>query len=166
MGGTRLIATQPGDLLRVVEWEREAGTVEFIIPWKVERHAAALQNADIDHLMVATDAGTVGFVILAGLRDPNESVEFRRIVIAEKGRGRGHGRAAVRAVIQRAFGELRAHRLWLDVKVNNLRARRLYESEGFRYEGILRECLKGPRGFESLALMSLLSSEWESGDRV
>jgi len=41
-----------------------------------------------------------------------------------------------------------AHRLWLDVKEQNTRARAVYEKEGFRYEGTLRECLKGPEGFE------------------
>lgn len=34
--------------------------------------------------------------------------------------------------------------------------RAVYEREGFRYEGTLRECLKGPEGFESLVVMSVL----------
>jgi RimJ/RimL family protein N-acetyltransferase len=59
-----------------------------------------------------------------------------------------------------AFVERRAHRLWLDVKEQNHRARSLYESEGFTLEGVLRECLKGAEGFESLVVMSMLASEY------
>jgi diamine N-acetyltransferase len=58
-----------------------------------------------------------------------------------------------------AFKELQAHRLWLDVKVHNARARSLYKSEGFSEEGLLRECFRGPVGFESLVVMALLHNE-------
>jgi RimJ/RimL family protein N-acetyltransferase len=101
----------------------------------------------------------VGFVLLAGLASPRRSVEFRRLVISEK--GAGYGRAAVRAVARLAFGELKAHRLWLDVKAQNRRARRLYESERFMTEGVLRECLaRADGGYDSLVVMSLLASEY------
>ena len=72
---------------------------------------------------------------------------------------RGYGRAIVRAVKELAFEELRAHRLWLDVKEHNARARALYRSEGFAEEGLLRECLRGPVRFESLIIMALLHHE-------
>jgi diamine N-acetyltransferase len=59
-----------------------------------------------------------------------------------------------------AFDTLTAHRLWLDVKEWNLRARTLYEREGFRYEGTLRECCKETTGYSSLIVMSILESEY------
>jgi len=65
----------------------------------------------------------------------------------------------VRAVKGLAFNELRAHRLWLDVKTHNARARLLYKSEGFPEEGLLRECIRGPVGFEFLVVMALLRHE-------
>jgi RimJ/RimL family protein N-acetyltransferase len=81
------------------------------------------------------------------------------VVVAEK--GVGYGRAAVRAVARLAFEELRAHRLWLDVKAQNARARRLYESEGFMTEGVLRECLaRADGGYDSLVVMSLLATDY------
>jgi len=80
-----------------------------------------------------------------------------RIVVTDK--GKGYGRAAVRAIKRYAFDSLSAHRLWLDVKEHNTRARAVYEKEGFRYEGTLRECRKGPAGFESLVVMSVLEQE-------
>jgi RimJ/RimL family protein N-acetyltransferase len=57
-------------------------------------------------------------------------------------------------------------RLWLDVKESNERARHVYESEGFLVEGILRECLKGEYGFESLVVMSILRDEYDDAQQV
>ena len=87
------------------------------------------------------------------------SIEFRRIVVVRK--GRGFGRSIVRAVKELCFNELQAHRLWLDVKAHNDRARSLYKSENFSEEGLLRECIRGPLGFESLVVMALLHHELE-----
>ena len=55
----------------------------------------------------------------------------------------GYGREAIRLVKKLCFEELSLHRLWLDVFTTNVNAIRLYESEGFQYEGELRECV-GP----------------------
>jgi diamine N-acetyltransferase len=81
-----------------------------------------------------------------------------RIVVND--RGKGYGRAAVRAIKRHAFETLSAHRLWLDVKEQNAWARAVYEKDGFRNEGTLRACLKGPEGFESLLVMSVLEHEY------
>ena len=59
-----------------------------------------------------------------------------------------------------AFEEHGAHRLWLDVKPHNERARALYRSEGFVEEGVLRDALLTGDRFESLLVMSLLRPEW------
>jgi len=59
-----------------------------------------------------------------------------------------------------------AHRLWLDVKSKNARARHLYQSEGFVEEGVMRECLLEDGHFESLVLMSMLRQEFEATHRV
>jgi diamine N-acetyltransferase len=67
----------------------------------------------------------------------------------------------LRLVKAAAFDELGAHRLWLDVKPFNDRARALYRSEGFVEEGVLRGALLEPDGtFQDLVVMSLLRPEW------
>ena len=65
----------------------------------------------------------------------------------------------MRLVIDLAFGELGAHRLWLDVKDFNERAIALYRSEGFVEEGRKRECVLVDGRYESLVLMSMLEHE-------
>ena len=158
MAPLRLRPTTEADLDFVVKAESDPDNRPFIIPWPRHRHVAALRDPDIDH-RIAEDEGRnlVGFVILAGLTNADASVEFRRIVVVSK--RRGFGRAMVRAVKRLAFNELQAHRLWLDVKEHNTRARTLYLSEGFSEEGLLRECIRSQVGFESLVVMALLRHE-------
>ena len=156
----RLRRTAEGDLDFVVAAEGALENRRFVGQWTREEHGAALSNPDLAHFVVeSVDEGrAVGYVIMAGLRDANRSVEFQRVVITEK--GKGYGREVLRAVKRMAFEELKAHRLWLDVREHNERARRLYESEGFVPEGMLRECVSVGEGWESLVLMSVLEQEY------
>ena len=160
MAAVRLRETESVDLDIVIAAERDEENRRFVIPWTRQQHAGTLDDPDCVHRIVerVPDEQTVGFMLLAGLASPHRSLEFRRLVIVDK--RQGYGRAAVRAVKQLAFEQLRAHRLWLDVMQFNHRARRLYESEGFVVEGILRECLLGENGFDSLVVMSMLESEY------
>ena len=152
--------TTTNDLPYVLSAEGDDDNSRFIAVWPEEKHRAALDDTNIAHLIIASkpDSQPVGFVILAGLQGEHRSIEFMRIVVTEK--GKGYGRAAVRAIKRHAFDALSAHRLWLDVKEHNTRARAVYEKEGFRYEGTLRECRKGPEGFASLVVMSVLEHEY------
>lgn len=152
--------TAESDLDFVLAAEGAEENRRFVGRWARAQHREALSNPDLAHLVVESvdDARPVGYVIMAGLLDANRSVEFRRVVITEK--GRGYGREVLRAVKRMAFEELKAHRLWLDVREKNERARRLYESEGFVVEGTLRECVSVEDGWESLVLMSLLEQEY------
>jgi len=156
----RLRRTDETDLDFVVGAESHLDNRSFILPWTRERHRAALSDPDIEHCIVEENAGRrpVGIVILMDLRSPHQSIEFRRLVITEK--GKGYGRAALRLVKDLAFEELGAHRLWLDVMDHNPRARALYESEGFVVEGTLRECVRVDGDFRSLHVLSMLRREY------
>src|SRR5262245_52277548 len=131
--------TRPEDLDFVLDAERDPENARFILPWTREQHARTLADPDVAHHIIefGSPRDRVGFVLLLGLTSPHGSLEFRRIVVTAK--GRGLGRAAVRAVKHFAFEEHKAHRLWLDVMQFNSRARYLYASEGFVEEGVLRE---------------------------
>jgi RimJ/RimL family protein N-acetyltransferase len=154
--------TTDKDLSFVIAAEGDEENRRFITAWPEEKHRAALNDLNIQHLIIESKPGNqrVGFVILAGLQSEHRNIEFMRLVITEK--GKGYGKASVQTIKRHAFETLAAHRLWLDVKEHNTRARALYENEGFRYDGTLRECLKVPEGFESLVVMSLLEQEYRS----
>jgi len=83
----RLRPTTEEDLDFVVNAELDRETAPFIIPWSRDRHAAALGDPDIAHLVAEDGAqNPVGFVILGGLTNADASIEFRRIVVVRKGR--------------------------------------------------------------------------------
>ena len=155
----RLRKTQEQDLDFVFKLEHKPENAAFVSPWSKEQHAQSLRDTDVLHLIIETrQQQPIGYAILAGLNQGHQNLEFRRIVIGEK--GLGFGKAALENIKRLAFEELNAHRLWLDVKDFNTRARQLYVDEGFVVEGVLRECLKVGDRFESLVVMSMLQQEY------
>jgi RimJ/RimL family protein N-acetyltransferase len=162
----RLRRTLEDDLDFVLRAEQSAENRPFVVLWSRAQHLTALTSEDISHLIIEELSGgePVGYIILAGLAEKNQSVEFRRIVVTEK--NKGYGSEALRLIKQLAFERLNAHRLWLDVKETNERARHIYEAEGFVVEGVLRECLKGEDGFESLVVLSVLRDEYDDAQQV
>jgi RimJ/RimL family protein N-acetyltransferase len=149
--------TLPDDLPFVLALERDEANRPFIAPWPEERHRAAMADPDCFHAILQGEERH-GFLILMGRTSPHRAIEFRRIVV--DGKGRGVGRSAVRLLKRLAFKDWKAHRLWLDVKSFNDRAKSLYLSEGFKEEGVLRDCLWSGDRYESLVMMSMLESEY------
>ena len=157
----RLRPTAEGDLDFVLREEGDEENRPFIGRWPRGRHLEALADEDVEHLIaVDRGGGPVGYAILTGVRDPGRILCLKRLMVAEK--GRGYGRAVLRLVKERAFGELGAHRLWLDVKEGNARARGLYGSEGFVQEGVLRDSFWTGEVHETLVVMSILESEYRA----
>jgi RimJ/RimL family protein N-acetyltransferase len=156
----RLRPTMTSDLDYVVSLEQSPENLAFITPWEHTQHEAAIRFPDFRHFIVEGGEGLepVGFAILIGCRNPNLSIELKRMVIQSK--GAGFGRAALRVAKKIAFDDLNAHRFWLDVKSRNARAKALYDGEGFVVEGALRDAVKTVDGFETMIVMSMLRSEF------
>ena len=156
----RLRPTMSSDIEFVLSLEQDPGNLPYITPWEKTQHEAAIRFPDFRHFILEGGPGldAVGFLILIGCRSQHHSLELKRMVVRSK--GQGYGRAALRVVKKVAFDDLGAHRLWLDVKKPNTRAKALYDSEGFIVEGELRESVKVPGGFESLIVMSMLQAEF------
>lgn len=149
------------DLDFVLSVERDSANLPFITPWERPQHEGAVRFPDFRHFVVEAGAAfePCGFVILQGCRNPNRSVELKRLVLQPAVQGRGVGRACVRMLARIAFRDLGAHRFWLDVRARNVRAHALYESEGFVEEGRLREAVRTAEGYDTLIVMSLLDRE-------
>lgn len=153
--------TTENDLEFVFGIESEASKAGVVTSQSFEDHEKYLTDEDVRHLIIEAEGKAVGYLILAGLSDTeNETIEFRRMVVAEK--GKGYGRQALQLAKKMAFEQLNAHRLWLDVIDFNERARRLYESENFWVEGVWRERYKAQDGIgrESLIFMAILRNEY------
>jgi RimJ/RimL family protein N-acetyltransferase len=148
------------DLDYVLSLERDPENLPYITPWEKIQHEAAIRFPDFRHFII--EAGPElergGFLILIGCRNQHQSIELKRMVVQNK--HQGIGRAALRVVKKIAFDDLGAHRFWLDIKKRNTRAQALYVSEGFVFEGELREAVKVHDGFDSLVVMSMLQDEY------
>ena len=160
MATLQLSLTIREDLPKIIEIENHPDNMQFIGTYSLERHQKVIESADELHLTFKDLGKLIGYAILQGLENSNRAIEFKRIVIAKK--GKGYGRAALKAVKKYCFEELNCHRLWLDVFDFNRRARHLYRSEGFKEEGVLRECIKTKDGYKNLVLMAILKPEYEA----
>lgn len=101
----------------------------------------------------------IGRIVLADIEDEWKD-EIWRIYIADTAlRGRGLGKEAMLAMMKYCFEELNLKRLYLDHYTGNP-ASFLYQSLGFKYEGVLRDnCRKNGRLYD-VHLMSMLASEY------
>ena len=157
----RFRPTAPEDIDFVMAQEVHDENSAYIRHWPREKHLTVIRDPDFAHFIVETaeDQRPVGFVILIGVHEPDGNLEFKRIAVSEK--GNGYGRQAVRLIKQFAFEKTNTHRLWLEVVEDNVRAFKLYESEGFITEGTHRESavMRGKR--TSLIVMSMLRREYK-----
>jgi diamine N-acetyltransferase len=153
----RLRPAASSDLAYIVNLERQFAERGFVGSDAHELHQQRMANPDSMYLLIERDEQPFGFVILCGLTSAHRSIELKRIVVSEP--GAGGGREALRCVVRMAFQQLSAHRLWLDVFVENERARRAYRAAGFVEEGTMRECIRQAGRFRSLVVMSILESE-------
>jgi ribosomal protein S18 acetylase RimI-like enzyme len=104
-------------------------------PFFDERHAPE------DHLVAELDRRIVGYIRLGFPTSLACNAHVRQIqglAVADEARGRGVGRALIRAAVEEARRR-GARRLTLRVLGHNTPARRLYEAEGFVVEGVLPE---------------------------
>lgn len=152
--------TKEADLDFVLAAERDKANSPYVAQWSREQHVNALNDPDILHVIIADESDkSVGYAIIAGVLSETRSIELKRIIIVDK--GKGLGRKALELFIKMAFEKLKAHRLWLDVRENNDRARQLYISAGFVEEGLIRDCLLIEDKFMSHYIMSILEHEYK-----
>lgn len=79
--------------------------------------------------------------------------------VAPWGRGQGYAAEAARAVARWALRDLGFARVALHVVVGNVASRRVAETAGFRYEGVLRNAALTRTGRGDLAVYSLIPAD-------
>jgi RimJ/RimL family protein N-acetyltransferase len=98
----------------------------------LDRHEKEFAKPDVIYKSIWRGGQHIGFLILV-LDSDARSVELRRIVVAES--GRGYGKRVVSMIDDICRDELGRVRVWLDVFETNDRARHVYEQCGYRRFG-------------------------------
>lgn len=149
------------DIPAILALERTPVAREFVGQWSKDRHRATLAGGDARYFVSETEWNEVqAYAILRGIHENSRAIELKRIVVAIP--ERGLGRLMLKELMRIAFRELGAHRLFLDVYEDNSRARHLYESLGFQYEGLMREAARREDSWCNLCLMSILEPEYNN----
>lgn len=118
-----------------------------------------LTVADLENLIILKGEERFGMMVLE--RAPDWLLTLRVLAVWEP--GQGAGRFAMGYLLERAFLEHKVHRVFLEVVESNLRARSLYESFGFRLEGVYREGFRDKAGaYHNLAAYGILSNEYDA----
>lgn len=112
--------------------EQAPDTKQFVLPYSETEHARNILNSSFVYLRILDAGELVGFFILVLDSEPN-SVEFRRVVVSDK--GKGVGQSAITAMEQFCRTQLQRTRVWLDVFEYNNRGRHIYEKLGYERYG-------------------------------
>jgi RimJ/RimL family protein N-acetyltransferase len=129
----------------------------------VEFHA---QHAD-EAFYVITDPTDrcLGHVAFYKIDHRVRSAEFAIVVGDKKSWGSGIGRACTSFMLKFGFEDLQLHRIYLEVLETNERARKLYESLGFKHEGKLRHAQWKNGRYLDVHVMGILDDEWRAHGR-
>lgn len=158
----RLRRASIADIPFLMSTERQPGYDRLVGRFTEQEHIANLADATAAYQIALGDDGNgLGFVFFRALDDVHNNLYIKRVIVAAP--DQGVGTAMMRLVLDWAFSEAGAQRIWLTHLPENLRARALYTKLGFQQEGVLRKAYgrtDGTRG--DLMQMSLLKSEWEA----
>lgn len=111
-------------------------------------------------LIISPDGRIIGESVINEIDWKLRSANFRIGIYHTMERGKGIGTWAAETTRDFAFGELKLHRLALDVFSFNPRAERVYTKVGFKREGVLRDAIIDGDSYADDILMAILEDEW------
>ena len=116
----------------------------------------------LDYTVVGRESGKpVGRIYISRLDRHSYSLDITKFYIGETALwGRGCGREIMNELLKYCFTFLHMERVTLDYYTGNKRASTLYESLGFKSEGIARNATRKDGRYYDLHLMSMLRDEF------
>jgi ribosomal-protein-serine acetyltransferase len=156
---TTLIATNREHLMAWLPWAETHGfedSVDYL-----RRKRLQVEHNDGFEGVVELDGRIVGVVGFHAVDWVNRSTSIGYWLTAEA-QGRGLMSAAVRALVDHAFGVWELHRVIIEVVVANERSRAIPERLGFTQEAILKEAKLIRGSYEDTLLYAMLAPDWSS----
>ena len=156
----RLRAATPADFAFIRSLAQRPDYAPYITDEDDAALAAYLADPSSRLLMAEDDAEVMGSALFCEIGNPSGRIELRRLALARA--GKGEGSTFVRQLVDYAFLDLGAAKLWLDASGENLRAQKVYERLGFVLEGRLRDHWFRPALGRNVDVMlyGMLRSEW------
>ena len=146
------------DIPFIMATERLPGYENLVGRWSDEQHRAALADRRYAYFIAELDGRKTGFVLLRDWDSAEHVTLIKRIAVAEP--GNGHGKMILTQLVDRIFRDTGVYRVCLGLYPDNTRARRVYESVGFKAEGISRGSAYFNGVHRDEVVMALLRPEW------
>jgi ribosomal-protein-serine acetyltransferase len=154
---TELIAANRERLTAWLPWAETHGFADSIE--YLRRKRLQVEGNDGFEGAIEVDGQIVGVAGFHAIDWVNRSTSIGYWLTAEA-QGRGLMSAAVRALLDHAFGEWELHRVIVEVVVGNERSRAIPERLGFTQEAILKEAKLIRGRYEDTRLYAMLAPDW------
>lgn len=121
-----------------------------------------LASDKLDFTIVSRDSGSpVGRIYISRIDRHSDSLDITKFYIGDASLwGKGVAREIMNELLEYCFTFLHMERVTLDYYTGNKRAVALYESLGFKGEGVARNATKKDGRYYDLHLMSMLRAEF------
>ena len=157
------------DMERLFHWRREPEVDRWMYqppPERMSDHArwfdAFRSDPDRTGWIISSGGDPSGFLILSGLSGGQKRGQWSWYIGEAEERGRGTGRAAQALGLDLAFQRLGLQKVWSEVLADNDVALKSLTAAGFRREGYLRRHMLKHGVYRDVALLAILSEEWNA----
>ena len=152
------------------KWETDQQVIKYLSFDEDRTYADVVTEAlynkfstdKLDYTVVSRETGKpVGRIYISRLDRHSDSLDITKFYIGETALwGKGCGREIMNELLKYCFTFLHMERVTLDYYTGNKRASTLYESLGFKSEGIARNATRKDGRYYDLHLMSMLRAEF------
>lgn len=159
----RLRRADLSDLEFILNLQVIPENLKFIVPFDKKFHTKILTSDCTEKMdLIVEERETnlpVGYFMLSELDNPHNKVEITQGIIAKK--NCGYGRETFNLLLTWIFDVKKSHRAFLDCKEYNSVGIHIYESLGFKREGIMRDVICTNGIYENLILFGILEDEFK-----
>ncbi|EME8213585.1 ribosomal protein S18-alanine N-acetyltransferase [Enterococcus faecium] len=120
-------------------WMISENAYPYGSPWTKMQFLADIQQPHSDYLLLVEDNQICGFI---GYSKVIDEVEITNIAVAVSEQGKGHARHLLQLLITEQIKD--SLHVFLEVRLSNEAARKLYESEKFRILGKRKSYYRNP----------------------
>ena len=155
------------DIPKKVEWINNPENNQFLhydIPISIEgtqrwfdSHLGESTRYDA---VIEADGVSVGTIGLLCIDRKNLKAEYYIAMGETSYKGKGVAKAASRLILQYGFEALGLNRIYLFTESENIAAQKLFESVGFRREGVAKEDIRKSEGYADRILYGILRADY------